>query len=104
MAHQHHSYLSRGRYAEQLERWLDYVERERLLVLSAEELFEEPLKVVSEAQDFLGLGPRRPPTWRPGTLAPTRRSRPRSAPASSAEFEPHNHRLYQLLGRDFGWD
>lgn len=22
----------------------------------------------------------------------------------AAEFRPHNQRLYQLLGKDFGWD
>ncbi len=103
-AHQHHSYLRRGRYAEQLERWLESFGRERLLVLSAEDLFAEPGRIVAEAQEFLGLAPEAPAdlsarnarAYAPideGTRADLR-----------AVFEPHNRRLYELVGRDFGWD
>ena len=54
-SHQHHSYLSRGRYAAQLERWFECCGEERILVLSAEDLFTQPAAVVGEAQEFLGL-------------------------------------------------
>ncbi len=103
-AHQHHSYLARGRYAEQLERWLEQIERDRLLVLSAEELFEDPRAVVATAQRFLGLEP-----LPPGDLSA--RNARTNAPIGDdsrqrlrAEFEFSNGRLYELLGRDFGWD
>jgi Sulfotransferase domain len=103
-AHQHHSYLGRGRYAEQLERWLERFDRDRLLVLSAEDLFAEPARIVSEAQEFLGLAPvaaadlsaRNARAYAP--IADDLRARLRE------EFEPHNRRLYEMVGRDFGWD
>ncbi len=103
-AHQHHSYLARGRYAVQLERWLALFDRDRLLVLSAEQLFAEPVTVAREAQDFLGLEGRVP-----GDLS-ARNARAYAPIAAEVraglrrEFEPHNQRLYELLGRDFGWD
>jgi Sulfotransferase domain len=103
-AHQHHSYLARGRYAEQLERWFEHFDRDRLLVLSAEDLFEEPRNCVEEAQRFLGLEP-----VLPSDLSP-RNNRSYSVPDTAlrkrlqAYFEPHNQRLYRLLGRDFGWE
>lgn len=103
-AHQHYSYVSRGRYAEQLERWLQCFDRRQLLFLSAEELFAEPLRVVSEAQEFLGL-PLRAPTDMTAKNARSYAPIPAVARSGlSRHFEPHNRRLYGLTGRDFGWD
>jgi hypothetical protein len=103
-AHQHHSYLSRGRYAEQLERWLESFGRERLLVLSAEDLFAEPGRIVGEAQEFLGLAVETPADL---SAKNARAYAPIDAETRAglrAAFEPHNRRLYELVGRDFGWD
>ena len=103
-AHQHHSYLARGRYAEQLERWFGHCARERFLVLSAEELFEDPAATLTATQRFLGLDPDLPDDLRPRnarSYAPI----PEQVRAQlRTELEPHNRRLYELLGRDFGWD
>jgi hypothetical protein len=102
-AHQHHSYLARGRYAEQLERWFEQFGHDRLLVLSAEELFAEPGRCVEEAQRFLGLEP-----VPPRDLS-VRNDRDYSPPSTALRrrlqtyFEPHNERLYRLIGRDLGW-
>lgn len=103
-AHQHHSYVSRGYYAEQLERWLERFGSERVLVLSAEELFAEPARVVGEAQEFLGLAPASPVDL---SAKNARAYAPIDAEARAVlhgVFESHNRRLYELLGRDFGWD
>lgn len=103
-SHQHHSYLARGFYADQLERWFERFDRERILVLSAEDLFAEPERVLHEAQRFLGLAPHTP-----GDLSP--RNARRYAPIDERlrtelrrRFAPANQRLYALLDRDFGWD
>ncbi len=103
-AHQHHSYLARGRYAEQLERWLGHFDRDQILVLSAEELFADPVEVVGRSQQFLGL-----PLESPLDLSArnAREYAPISAETRArlrAEFEPHNLHLEGLLGRDLGWD
>jgi hypothetical protein len=103
-AHQHYSYLGRGRYAEQLERWLELFADEQLLILSAEDLFEDPLKVVAEAQEFLGLelvAPADVEAKNARSYAPIAAE---VRATLSASFDPHNRRLYRLVGRDFGWD
>jgi len=101
--HQHFSYLARGRYAEQLERWFAVVPRERFLVLRFEDLARDPLGVLNHALDFLGL---------PGAAAVSLEARntrryPPMAEATAARlrehFEPHNRRLEALLGRPLGW-
>src|SRR4029077_4219941 len=102
-AHQHYSYLARGRYDQQLERWFSCIDPDRFLVLSAEELFAEPARATMRAQEFLGL-PAQP-------LADASARNARSYTAIDAElrgelrraFAPHNARLKALLGRDLGW-
>jgi hypothetical protein len=60
-------YLDYSRYAMQLQRYLDHLPREQLLVLRAEDLFRAPLEVLGEVYRFLGVDP----SWRPS--GPTRR-------------------------------
>ena len=99
----HHSYVERGKYADQLERWFGHVDRSRFLIVQAERLFEAPADVVAETQEFLGL----PIDVPAGLEAHNARRYAPIAPQLRAElrarFEPHNERLYELLGVDYGW-
>ena len=99
-----YTYLARGHYAEQLERWHAAFPPEQLLVLSNEELSAQPAASYARVLGFLGAEPyeldayprifdRDYPDLRPGT-------RERLA----AHFAGPNRRLYELLGRDLGWD
>jgi hypothetical protein len=100
------SYLARGRYAEQLERWLAHYPRERLLVLRSEDLLADPVATVRRALEFLGLdagddariaAERRNVGGYEAGLDPSLRRR------LVDYFEPHNARLRELLGMEFGW-
>ncbi len=51
------SYLARGLYADQLERWFEVVDRNRILVLRFEELATDPAHLAPAIEEFLGLGP-----------------------------------------------
>ena len=53
--HIHHSYLARGQYAEQVERYFAMFGRENVLVLDSAALSAEPEQTVRKATDFLGL-------------------------------------------------
>jgi hypothetical protein len=103
-SHQHHSYLSRGRYAAQLERWLEHFDRDRMLVLSAEKLFADPAGVVRDTQEFLGLGLEAPADLSAKNARSYAPIAPRTRDALRESFAPDNRRLYELVGRDFGWD
>lgn len=54
-AHRHHTYLSRGHYAEQLERLYRFFPREQVLVLRTEELFAEPHGQLDRVWEHLGV-------------------------------------------------
>ena len=52
---QHHSYLARGRYAEQLARWFACYPTEQVAVVKAEDLYERPEPVMRRLFHFLDL-------------------------------------------------
>ncbi|MDP6376448.1 MAG: sulfotransferase domain-containing protein [Pseudomonadales bacterium] len=99
-----YSYLRRGMYAEQLQRWLGLFERSRLFIMQSEDFFDDPKGLYGEVQDFLGIHQHtrdRYDRFNPGqndVLSPGLRAR------LVDYFAPHNERLYALLRRDFGWD
>jgi hypothetical protein len=100
----HHSYLARGRYAEQLEGWMERFPRDRFLVERSEDFFADPSTVYGRVLEFLELPDYKLPSYETfnafsdGSMEPSLRRMP------GAHFRPHNQRLYDLLGRDFGWD
>ncbi len=102
-SHQYFSYLARGRYAEQIERWLGVYPREQMLVLRFEDLARDPLPVLNRTLDWLGLSrmqsaklearnTRRYPPMEPATAARLRKY-----------FAPHNEALAHLLGEPTRW-
>ena len=102
-AHQHFSYLARGCYAEQLERWFALFPRGQFLVLRFEDLARDPLRVLDTTLGFLGLPPAPPVNLE----ARNTRRYPPMAEATAAGlrdyFAPHDRRLEALLGDWPGW-
>jgi len=107
LAHRRFSYFARGIYADQIERWIRCIGRDRLLVLRSEDFFADPCAAVSRATDFLGLPARDPASYvreftrhNPGRYAgldAATESRLRDA------YAPHDQRLAALLGPEFAW-
>jgi hypothetical protein len=102
-AHQHCSYLARGRYAEQLERWLQAYPREQLLVLWFEDLARAPIVTLNRTLEFLGL----PALGRVRLEPKNVRKYPPIAPATDERlreyFAPHDAALAALLGEPVRW-
>jgi hypothetical protein len=97
-------YLMGGRYAEQLERWFQHYPREQFHFVTIEELASDPSGAFERLQAFLEL-----PDHRPARLEAEYVGKYDPLPAEDRArlreyFRPHNERLYELLGRDFGWD
>jgi hypothetical protein len=106
-------YLSRSIYAEHLLRWSEYFPREQMLVLKSEDFFDNPRETLETVFSFLGL-----PEWELQALQ-TRKERkkrdkrnvggyeggmdPETRRRLEEFFQPHNQRLYDYLGVDFGW-
>lgn len=101
--HQRFSYLSRGIYVDQLMHWSKFFPRDQMLVLKSEDLFDHLPEALGRVLAFLGL-----PHWVPESSDAGREGGyPPMNPATRRRlrdhFEPHNRRLYEYLGVDFGW-
>ena len=104
LAWRHYSYLRRGLYEDQIRNWLRVFPRDRLLILKSEDLYQRPEQVCLETQTYLGLSPCSPQRTKAYHLADYPDMNPATRDRLRAHFAPHNRRLYDLVGRDFGWD
>jgi len=98
-----YTYLARGRYAEQLERWFAAFPREQLLVLPSEELAGEPDETYAKILEFLGAPPHRLDSYPRVYEQQYEGMRPETRRRLGEYFDEPNRRLYELLGRDLGW-
>ncbi len=102
--HQHWSYLSRGRYAEQLERWFATFPRERFLILFTDDLRDRPDELLRRLENHLDL----PPTPHPPSSDPANAGDGSSPPPETVErlrsaFDADDRRLMDLLGTTPPW-
>ena len=98
-----YTYLARGRYAEQLERWFGVFPREQLLVVASNELAAEPGQTYARVLEFLGASPHQLGSYPRLYEQRYEQMQPDTRERLAAEFEEPNRRLYELLGRDLGW-
>lgn len=104
LSHRRYSYLSRGVYVDQLKNWRACFPEEQLLILRSEDLFADTSAVLEMTAGFLGL---------PAMERENRRRVNKGAYTEAMDeetrgylidyFRPHNERLYEYTGRDFGW-
>ena len=99
--------LSQGIYVDQLAAWSKVFAREQMLVLKSETFFEDPRHTLSAVLKFLNL-----PAWEPDAseLGRKRNKGPYEGGMAGETrrrleeyYEPHNQRLYDYLGENFGW-
>lgn len=102
--HRRHSYVARGLYADQIERWLAHFPRSSLVVVVSEEFFARPREVYAETIAALGL-----PQWQPAdfprrNVGPERETNEEMQAWLAARFAEPNERLRRLLGRELPWE
>jgi hypothetical protein len=102
-----HSYVSRGFYVDQIERWYRLIPSNQILVLQSERFFTDPADSLRQVTEFLGTAPF-------AGLEPSIHGARNVGGYSSkidpslrvdleAMFAPYNERLYRLLGVDWRW-
>jgi hypothetical protein len=101
----HFSYKSRGHYYDQLKRYLKHFPRDQMLILESGQFFSAPESTLREAFDFVGINPsHQVKNLQPQNVASNK------APVDqevfdylSNYFRPHNEKLFDLLGINYGW-
>ena len=102
--HQHRLYLARGRYAEQLKRWFQWVNKEQFLLLSSEDFFENPQAIASRCFQFLELddkGSIESKALLQGDYLSMKNTTRREL---LNYFEPFNKELFQLTSKKWEWN
>lgn len=103
----HASPVGHGLYAEQIERYLQYFDRAQLVILHSDDLRHATQPTLDRVIAFLELSPYR---WPASQLDPVHvRQYGQSMDSDTraalrAFYRPYNATLFDLLGRDFGWN
>jgi len=102
--HQKLSYLSRGAYAEQLERYLELFKKEQMLILKSEDFFASPQQILNRVFSFLGISNFQLRDYEKFNFGNNPPLNEKTRDFLTEYFRPHNERLSKLLGLDFGWN
>ena len=98
-----HSYLSMGRYVEQLVEWDKYFSKEQILILNTDELSQCPQKILKEVFSHLGLEEFKISNFTKYNVGKYSQMNPETRKYLIEYFKPHNEKLYNYLKKDFGW-
>lgn len=101
-----YSYCARGCYLDQLQEWLKFFPREKLLILISEDFYADPSTALRQVTDFLGL-PKMPAqasqSFRKHNESHYDGMNPETRQRLVEFFRPHNQRLAEFLGRELPW-
>ena len=97
-------YLITGRYADHLENWFRYYDRNQLLVLSTEDFGRDRQGVLDQVFEFLGVDSIKVEDFQNSNVGGYGKMKEDTRRRLIEYFRPHNERLYSLLNRRFDWD
>lgn len=107
----YHPSMERGIYEKPLRRWFGYFPRDQFLIIKSEDFFGDEKKIIMQCSHWLGvelMDIGKPLFFDQKGKKKERLPYQREIPDAVKEylrklFKPYNQELYQLLGRDFGW-
>jgi len=102
--HNQFSYLQRGHYMQQLQRYYDLFDRDQIMLIRSEDFYTDEQGVLQQVHEFVGVEPQIIDTDAfkgkkeyPVMLEETRHH-------LVEYFKPYNEELEDFTGRDFGWN
>jgi len=101
--HRIYSYLLRGMYARQLNRWFEYFDRGHFHVMQSERFFEDTSKTYRDLLGFFDLAEHEPDEYQQVSAGDYDPMDDETRRQLEEFFEPHNQKLYELLDREFDW-
>lgn len=98
-----YTYLTRGRYAEQLERWFEHFPREQFLILCSEQFYKDTDRHFRAVCKFIGIPEKSLDIYRAEGKGTNRQEQPDAMEMARDYFRPHNEKLFELLGERYDW-
>ncbi|NEQ74827.1 MAG: hypothetical protein F6K23_18340 [Okeania sp. SIO2C9] len=102
--HRNYSYLERGIYIEQLEKWMSIFPREQFLILKSEDFYARPDVTLKEVFEFLGLPNYQVTNKKKYNEIYYQPINPKIRSNLAEYFQPYNQKLEEYLGRKFNWE
>ena len=96
--------LIQGMYVEQLKFWFEKFPRNQILVLSTEDLSNEPNTVLKNVFEFLNVPDKKITNLQKRKVAKYPKMESKTREFLLKFFKPHNEKLFKLVGKKFGWD
>lgn len=101
--HRHYSYLARGLYLQQLERWRKYYPPEQLLILKSEDFYTNPATTLDRVFQYLKIPTYQQAKYSKYNAGDYSTINPALYRQLVEYFQPHNQQLATYLGRSL-WD
>jgi hypothetical protein len=102
-SHQHYTYLSRGIYVDQLNRWMHYFSNKNMLIMKSEELFKNPDLALSTIFKYLELPDVLPQNYQKDNYLHYPDMKQTTRKRLDDYFYLHNQQLSDLLDFNFEW-
>lgn len=100
----HRAYLSTGYYAQHLKRWFEYFPRNQFLIINNEEFLSDISKGYNQVLSFLDLENFDLPEYKKIHGRKYEKMKIETREKLIEHYKPYNKELYDLLGKNFGWD
>lgn len=102
-SHEHHSYVSKGLYADQIERLFRHYPRERVMIIQSEAFYRAPNRTLADVTGWLGLPSVELDVADDRNGHDYRRMEGAMRDHLIATYREPNERLFELIGRRFDW-
>lgn len=99
------TYKMRGKYEEQIQRYLKYFPREQILIIDSDELYQKPKETLEQIYAFVGVDNKYIiKDLKPRNVSTNRnRVDPKVFEYLNDFFHPYNQKLYDLIGKKYDW-
>ena len=97
------SYVARGRYFDQIQRWLELFPHDQFFFVASEELLADPAGVVSRISAFLGIRVWRDESYPLRGVCEYAPIEPAARARRAQTFAADNRRLAEFLGHELDW-
>ncbi len=102
--HMNFAYLAKGVYADQIQRCMEAIPRDRVHIIQSEKLFQDPEAHYQKTLEFLGLRDWNLQKFDAFNAHQYEGMNPATRQRLIEYYAPHDQRLYQILGTRFDWD
>jgi hypothetical protein len=97
------SYIAKGLYHHQIKNWFKVFSKEQILVLSTENLADNPNQTLDEIFSFLELPKEEIRNIQRKKVGKYKKMDDETREVLKKIFKPHNEKLFKFLGKEFEW-